>query len=169
VTDTIFALSSGQVPAAIGVIRISGPKAFVAVEALAGSLPQPRRASLRTLRTKDAHLDRALVLIFPGPETATGEDLAELHVHGGRAVVRAIESALSTVPGLRSAEAGEFTRRALGNGRIDLTEAEGLADLLAAETGSPAGDRAAARWNPRRARRIAQCRQVDLAQRVGRA
>jgi tRNA modification GTPase len=134
VTDTIFALSSGQVPAAIGVIRISGPKAFVAVEALAGSLPPPRRASLRTLRTKDAHLDRALVLIFPGPETATGEDLAELHVHGGRAVVRAIESALSTVPGLRSAEAGEFTRRALGNGRIDLTEAEGLADLLAAET-----------------------------------
>ena len=133
-TDTIFALSSGQVPAAIGVIRISGPNAFAAVESLAGRLPAARRASLRTLRAGDAHLDRALVLVFPGPETATGEDLAELHLHGGRAVVRAVEAALATMPGLRGAEAGEFTRRALANGRIDLTEAEGLADLLAAET-----------------------------------
>lgn len=133
-TDTIFALSSGQPPAAIGVIRISGPEAFAAVESLAGSLPLPRRASLRTLRGGDVHLDRALVLVFPGPQTATGEDLAELHLHGGRAVVRAVEAALAAMPGLRSAEAGEFTRRALANGRIDLTEAEGLADLLAAET-----------------------------------
>ncbi|HSX55337.1 MAG TPA: tRNA uridine-5-carboxymethylaminomethyl(34) synthesis GTPase MnmE [Sphingomonas sp.] len=133
-TDTIFALSSGQPPAAIGVIRISGPDAFAAVESLAGRLPTPRRASLRTLRTGEAHLDRALVLVFAGPETATGEDLAELHLHGGRAVVRAVEAALAGMPGLRGAEAGEFTRRALANGRIDLTEAEGLADLLAAET-----------------------------------
>lgn len=133
-TDTIFALSSGQVPAAIGVIRISGPQAFSAVEALAGGLPPPRRASLRTLSRDMTCLDRALVLIFPGPATATGEDLAELHLHGGRAVVRAVETALAAIPGLRPAEAGEFTRRALANGRIDLTEAEGLADLLAAET-----------------------------------
>ena len=136
-TATIFALSSGQPPAAIGVIRISGPEAFAAVRWLAGGLPPPRRASLRTLRTSptDAtHLDRALVLVFPGPWTATGEDLAELHLHGGRAVVRAVEAALAALPGLRPAEAGEFTRRALAHGRIDLTEAEGLADLLAAET-----------------------------------
>lgn len=133
-TDTIFALSSGQVPAAIGVIRISGPEAFAAVQALTGHLPPARRASLRTLSTDATHLDRALVLIFPGPATATGEDLAELHVHGGRAVVRAVEAVLAGMPGLRAAEAGEFTRRALANGRIDLTEAEGLADLLAAET-----------------------------------
>ena len=133
-TDTIFALSSGQPPAAIGVIRISGPQALTAVKALAGELPAPRRASLRTLRMGETHLDRALVLVFPGPETATGEDLAELHLHGGRAVVRAVEAALAGMSGLRAAEAGEFTRRALTNGRIDLTEAEGLADLLAAET-----------------------------------
>lgn len=132
--DTIFALSSGQLPAAIGVIRISGPQAFAAVESLAGTLPLPRRASLRTLSIGATHLDRALVLIFPGPATATGEDLAELHLHGGRAVVRAVEDALAAMPCLRGAEAGEFTRRALANGRIDLTEAEGLADLLAAET-----------------------------------
>ena len=133
-TDTIFALSSGQVPAAIGVIRISGPRAFAAVTSLAGGLPPPRRASLRTLRAEGADLDRALVLVFPGPDTATGEDLAELHLHGGRAVVRAVEAALAAMPDLRGAEAGEFTRRALTHGRIDLTEAEGLADLLAAET-----------------------------------
>lgn len=133
-SDTIFALSSGQPPAAIAVLRISGARAFAAVERLAGSLPAPRHASLRTLRDGDIHLDRALVLVFPGPETATGEDLAELHLHGGRAVVRAVESALAAVSGLRGAEPGEFTRRALANGRIDLTEAEGFADLLAAET-----------------------------------
>ncbi len=133
-SDTIFALSSGAPPAGIAVIRISGPDAFAAVERLAGGLPAPRRASLRTLRRDGAPLDRALVLIFPGPATATGEDLAELHLHGGRAVVRAVEDALSAMPGLRGAEAGEFTRRALTYGRIDLTEAEGLGDLLAAET-----------------------------------
>lgn len=134
--DTIFALSSGAPPAAIAVVRISGPKALEAVKRLSGTLPAPRRAALRSLA--DPHdgslLDQALVLIFPGPATATGEDLAELHLHGGRAVVRGVESALGAIPGLRKAEAGEFTRRAFANGRIDLNEAEGLADLLSAET-----------------------------------
>lgn len=133
-TDTIFALSSGALPAGIAVIRISGPHAFAAVTTLAGELPAQRRASLRTLQCDGEALDRALVLVFPGPATATGEDLAELHLHGGRAVVRAVEAALAAIPGLRGAEPGEFTRRALEHGRIDLTEAEGLGDLLAAET-----------------------------------
>lgn len=133
-TDTIFALSSGQPPAAIAVIRISGPDAFAAVEALAGKLPPPRRASLRTLRHDGEMLDHALVVTFAAPATATGEDLVELHVHGGRAVIRAVETTLGAIAGLRLAEPGEFTRRALANGRIGLTEAEGLADLLAAET-----------------------------------
>jgi tRNA modification GTPase len=132
---TIYAVSSGRPPAAIAVIRISGPAAFAAVEVLAGTLPDPRRTSLRALRSADGGLlDRALVLVFPGPDTATGEDLAELHCHGGRAVVDAVERALAVLPGLRPAVAGEFTRRALINGRIDLAEAEGLADLLSAET-----------------------------------
>lgn len=132
---TIFALSSGTPPAAIGVVRISGPAAGDALVALAGRLPTPRRASLRRLRDAEgAPLDDALLLWFPGPATATGEDLAELHLHGGRAVVAGVLAALSAVAGLRPAEPGEFTRRAFENGRIDLAEAEGLADLLAAET-----------------------------------
>jgi tRNA modification GTPase len=134
-TDTIFALSSGAPPAAIAVVRISGPAAFDAVRALAGALPPPRRASLRKLHDADGVLlDEALALVFPGPATATGEDLAELHLHGGRAVVRGVEQSLLAIPGLRKAEPGEFTRRAFANGRIDLNEAEGLADLLSAET-----------------------------------
>jgi tRNA modification GTPase len=132
---TIFAVSSGRPPAAIAVVRVSGPQAFAAAEALAGPLPAARHASLRGLRDADgALLDRALVIVFPGPTTATGEDLVELHCHGGRAVIAAVERALSAQSGLRPAEPGEFTRRALTNGRIDLTEAEGLADLLEAET-----------------------------------
>jgi tRNA modification GTPase len=124
-------------PAAIAVVRISGPAAGPALEALAGRLPVPRRASLAELKdAAGAPLDRALLLWFPGPATATGEDLAELHLHGGRAVVAAVEAALGALPGLRRAEPGEFTRRAFLNGRIDLAEAEGLADLLAAETES---------------------------------
>lgn len=124
-------------PAAIAVVRISGAQAEKALRALAGRLPPPRRATLAGLKTGDgALLDRALILWFPGPATATGEDLAELHLHGGRAVVAAVEAALVALPGLRHAEAGEFTRRAFLNGRIDLAEAEGLADLLAAETES---------------------------------
>ena len=134
-TDTIFALSSGAPPAGIGVIRISGPAAEVAVRTLAGALPAPRRASMRTLRDAAGEvLDNALVLWLPGPGTATGEDLAELHCHGGRAVIAAIEAALAALPGLRRATPGEFTRRAFANGRIDLAEAEGLGDLLSAET-----------------------------------
>ena len=133
--DTIFALSSGAPPAAIGVIRISGPQASAALQAMAGRVPEPRRASLATLRDGAGEpLDSALVLWFPGPETATGEDLAELHCHGGRAVIAAVEGALAALPELRRADAGEFTRRAFANGRLDLAEAEGLADLLSAET-----------------------------------
>jgi tRNA modification GTPase len=133
--DTIFALSSGSPPAAIAIIRVSGPDAASALVAVANCVPPARRAVSAFLR--DAHgavLDRALLLWLPGPSTATGEDIAEFHLHGGRAVVRAVEAALELVPGLRRASAGEFTRRAFLNGRIDLAEAEGLADLLSAET-----------------------------------
>lgn len=134
-TDTIFALSSGAPPAAIAVIRISGPQAGHALDALAGKRPLPRRAALAHLRDQAGEaLDRALVLWLPGPGTATGEDSAELHLHGGRAVVAAVETALAVLPGLRRAEPGEFTRRAFAHGQIDLAEAEGLADLLSSET-----------------------------------
>lgn len=134
--DTIFALSSGQPPAGIAVVRISGPYAGAALRALCGKLPAPRRATLATLAdpADETHLDRTMVLWLPGPATATGEDSAELHLHGGRAVVNAVEAVLGCQPGLRRAEPGEFTRRAFANGRIDLAEAEGLGDLLAAET-----------------------------------
>ena len=136
--STIYAVSSGAPPAAIAVLRISGPDALVAATALAGPLPDDRRATLRALRdpADQAILDRALVLVFRAPTTATGEDLVELHLHGGRAVVAAVERTLSVMPGLSPAQPGDFTRRALTNGRIDLTEAEGLGDLLAAETES---------------------------------
>jgi tRNA modification GTPase len=133
--DTIFALSSGAPPAAIGVVRISGPRARDALLALAGRVPAPRRASLARLRNaQEELLDEALVLWLPGPGTETGEDCVELHCHGGRAVIGAVESALAMLPGLRRAGPGEFTRRAFANGRIDLAEVEGLADLLQAET-----------------------------------
>ncbi|MEN2748623.1 tRNA uridine-5-carboxymethylaminomethyl(34) synthesis GTPase MnmE [Sphingomonas sp. T9W2] len=134
--DTIFAVSSGRPPAAIAVLRISGVGAIDAATRLAGKLPPPRRAGVRALRdpADGQLLDRALILVFAGPATATGEDLVELHLHGGRAVVAAVERALAAIDGLRAAEPGEFTRRALTHGRIDLTEAEGLGDLLSAET-----------------------------------
>ena len=134
--DTIFALSSGHPPAAIGVIRISGPQAGKVLISLSGPLPQPRRASVRVIKnpaTGDM-LDNALLLWFPGPNTVTGENLAEIHCHGGRAVVRAIEGVMEAMEDCRRAEAGEFTRRSFLNGRIDLAEAEGLSDLLTAET-----------------------------------
>jgi tRNA modification GTPase len=134
--DTIFALSSGAPPAAIAVVRISGPRAPAALEALAGSLPQPRMARLATLRHRGEPLDQALVLLFPAPHSETGEDVAELQLHGGRSVVAAVLAALGTIEGLRPAERGEFTRRAFENGRIDLSEAEGLGDLLFSETQS---------------------------------
>jgi len=133
---TIFALSSGSPPAAIGVVRVSGPRADEALLTLSGTLPPPRLARLAILRSGGEVLDRALVIRFPGPNSATGEDLVELHLHGGRAVVAAVLEALGAIGGLRPAMPGEFTRRAFENGRLDLAEAEGLADLLAAETQS---------------------------------
>lgn len=133
--DTIFALSSGSPPAAIAVVRISGTEAGSALTALAGRSLAPRKAVTVSLRDAAGTLiDRALALWLPGPGSATGEDTLELHCHGGRAVVAAVEAALCTLPGLRRAEPGEFTRRAFANGKIDLAEAEGLADLLSAET-----------------------------------
>lgn len=137
-TDTIFALSSGRPPAAISVIRISGPCAKAAATRIAGNLPEARTAVLRELRhplTADL-LDEAVVLSFDGPASSTGEDVVEFQCHGGRAVVDALLGALLLMEGLREASPGEFTRRAFENGRIDLTEAEGLADLIEAETES---------------------------------
>jgi tRNA modification GTPase len=134
--DTIFALSSGRPPAAVAVVRISGPRAGLALEALIGRVPAARRASLARVRdpaTGDL-IDEGLALWFPGPNSETGEDIVELQVHGGRAVIAALLAALGRFDGLRHAEAGEFTRRAFENGRMDLTAVEGLADLVAAET-----------------------------------
>jgi tRNA modification GTPase len=134
--DTIFALSSGRPPAAISVIRISGPRAHEAGHSIAGTLPNPRSAAVRELRDPRSgeRLDEALVLRFDAPASSSGEDVVELHCHGGRAVVDAVLRTLASLDGLRAADPGEFTRRAFGNGRIDLTEAEGLADLIEAET-----------------------------------
>ena len=136
--DTIFALSSGRPPAAISVIRISGPRAHEAAALMAGPLPDPRTAVVRELRNAGSPelLDEGLVLRFDSPASSTGEDVVEFQCHGGRAVVAAVLSALADIEGLRQAEPGEFTRRAFENGRIDLTEAEGLADLIEAETES---------------------------------
>ncbi|MEM6907628.1 MAG: tRNA uridine-5-carboxymethylaminomethyl(34) synthesis GTPase MnmE [Pseudomonadota bacterium] len=134
-SETIVALSSGTPPAAIGIIRVSGPRARVALSQLTGREFVPREARLAKLRDDGgALLDEALVLYFQGPSSATGEDLVELHCHGGRAVLAAVERALVAMPGIRAASPGEFTRRAFANGRIDLAQAEGLADLLSAET-----------------------------------
>src|SRR4249920_4192151 len=134
--DTIFALSSGRPPAAVAVVRISGPRAGLALETLIGRVPAARRASLARLRhpTTGDLIDEGLALWFPGPNSETGEDIVELQVHGGRAVIAALLAALGRFDGLRHAEAGEFTRRAFENGRMDLTAVEGLADLVAAET-----------------------------------
>lgn len=134
---TIFAAASGAAPSGVSVIRISGPDAGPALSALTTApLPEARRATLARLGDpgSGAVLDVALVLWFPGPASFTGEDTVELHVHGGRAVVAAVLAALGGLQGLRAAEAGEFTRRAFDNGKLDLTEVEGLADLIAAET-----------------------------------
>lgn len=131
--DTIYAPATGAGRAAVAVLRVSGPRAGDAVRALAGDLPRPRRAVLRQLTHEGVALDDALVLWFEGPASYTGEDAAELHVHGGRAVVEAVLEALAA-EGLRLAEPGEFTRRAFENGKLDLTQAEGVADLIDAET-----------------------------------
>jgi tRNA modification GTPase len=133
-TDTIYALSSGAPPAAVAVVRISGPRAHAALQLLAGRLPEPRVARLARLREDGEVLDNALVLKFDGPASETGEDVVELQLHGGRSVVAAVLAALGRIEGLRLAEPGEFTRRAFEHGRIDLAQAEGLADLIEAET-----------------------------------
>lgn len=133
--ETIFALSSGALPAGVAVVRLSGPATFPTLRSLVGELPKPRFAALRSIRTRDgALLDTGLVIAFPSPASFTGEDCAELHLHGGRAVVAALLSELESFDGCRIAEAGEFSRRAFENGKLDLVEIEGLADLLAAET-----------------------------------
>jgi len=131
--QTIFALATAAGRAAVAVIRVSGPGTQSAVQALAGSVPRPRQAGLRRLRYDGVMLDEALVLWFPGPASYTGEDAAEFHVHGGRAVVESVLSALAGL-GLRLAEPGEFTRRAFENGKLDLAQAEGVGDLIDAET-----------------------------------
>ncbi|SCM77895.1 tRNA modification GTPase MnmE [uncultured Pleomorphomonas sp.] len=134
-TDTIFALSSGSLPSGIAVARVSGSAVRFVLETTIGRLPEPRRAALMTVRDANGEaIDRGLVLFFPAPGSFTGEDVAEFHLHGGRAVVAAFLAFLGSLPELRLAEAGEFTRRAFDNGQLDLTEAEGLADLIAAET-----------------------------------
>lgn len=135
--ETIFAPSTAPGRAGVAVVRVSGPRAGTAITSLTGgSLPAPRQASLRSLcdpQTGQA-IDRGLVLWFPAPKSFTGEDVAELHLHGGRAVIAAVLSGLAGLPGLRPAEAGEFTRRAFDHGKLDLSAVEGLSDLIDAET-----------------------------------
>jgi tRNA modification GTPase len=133
--QTIFALSSGRPPNAISVVRVSGAHAGTILNSLAGKNPLPRRATRALIRDADQRpIDDAVVLWFPGPKSATGEDVAEFHVHGGRAVLAALFAALSSFENTRAAEPGEFTRRAFENGKLDLTEAEGLDDLIHADT-----------------------------------
>lgn len=136
--ETIVALASGVGRAGVAVIRLSGPSVRFGLETIAGSVPQPRRAALRRLKDpgNGEVLDEALVLFFPGPASFTGEDVAELQVHGGRAIIAGVIAALTALPGFRLAERGEFTRRAVANGRMDLTSAEGIASLVEAETSS---------------------------------
>jgi tRNA modification GTPase len=133
--QTIFALSSGRLPSAIAMVRVSGPQAGPALLSLTGKVPAPRLATRALLRDGQGEpIDEAVVLWFPGPASATGEDVAEFHVHGGRAVLASLIAALSSLEQMRAAEPGEFTRRAFENGKLDLTEAEGLDDLIHADT-----------------------------------
>lgn len=132
--DTIYALASARGKAGVAVLRLSGPAAHDAAVMLCGDLPPARRASLRRLVWNGVELDQALVLVFPDGESFTGEPSVELHLHGSLAVVQSVTRVLSGMPGLRLAEPGEFTRRALENGRLDLAQVEGLADLIDAET-----------------------------------
>src|SRR6202048_3826303 len=133
--QTIFALSSGRPPSAISIVRVSGPQAGTALTSLAGKAPVPRMAARVLLRdANQAPIDDAVVLWFPAPASATGEDVAEFHVHGGRGVRAALFAALAAFDHMRAAEPGEFTRRAFENGKLDLTEAEGLDDLIHADT-----------------------------------
>lgn len=132
--DTIFALATAPGKAGVAIVRLSGPSAWTAIEDLCGSVPPVRVASLRQVRGSGGVLDEALVLVFDAGASFTGEQVAELQLHGSTAVVAAVLAELSGLPGLRQAEAGEFTRRALENGRLDLAQVEGLADLIDAET-----------------------------------
>src|SRR3979411_1182471 len=144
--QTIFALSSGRPPSAISIVRVSGPQAGTALTLLAGKVPAPRMAARVLLRDSNQQpIDNAVVLWFPAPASATGEDVAEFHVHGGRAVLAALFAALSNFENMRAAERGEFTRRAFENGKLDLTEAEALDDLIHADT-----DRQRSQSPPRR-------------------
>ncbi|WP_313616483.1 tRNA uridine-5-carboxymethylaminomethyl(34) synthesis GTPase MnmE, partial [Rhizobium sp.] len=135
-SDTIYALSSGALPAGVAIIRISGPLAFEALLKLTGrELPDPRQVALGSIRDRNNEIiDQALTVIFPAPNSFTGEDCVEIHSHGSRAVMASIFTELDNLPGLRPADAGEFSRRAFENGKMDLLEVEGLADLLQAET-----------------------------------
>jgi tRNA modification GTPase len=165
--DTIVALASGVGRAGIAVIRVSGPRVRFGMETIAGGVPEPRRAALRRLRhpATGEILDEAVVIYFAAPASFTGEDVAELHVHGGRAIIAGVIDALLALPGFRPAERGEYTRRAVGNGRMDLTAAEGIADIVEAETGGQrrqalhqaggALQRAATAWRDRLARMLA--------------
>ena len=133
--DTIYALATARGKAGVAVIRISGPRALDAAAALAGPLPEPRQVGLRQLIARDGtHLDEALLLTFAEGASFTGEPVAELHLHGSPAIVAAVQRELAATAGLRLAEPGEFTRRALENGRLDLAQVEGLGDLIEAET-----------------------------------
>ncbi len=135
--ETIYALATAQGKSGVAVVRVSGPQAWDAGRSLAGTLPAPRRAGVRRLLDADGgYLDEALVLCFSENSSFTGESVVELQLHGSVAVVRSVLRSLSRLPGLRPAEPGEFTRRALENGRLDLTQVEGLADLIEAETES---------------------------------
>lgn len=133
--DSIYALSSGLVPAGVAVIRLSGQHTRAALAAMTGSVPEPRMMRFGAIRGLDERLlDQGLTVFFPGPGSFTGEDSCEFHLHGGRAVVAAVLEAVSTLDGFRQAEAGEFSRRAFLNGKIDLTGAEALSDLVSSET-----------------------------------
>ncbi|THF57061.1 tRNA uridine-5-carboxymethylaminomethyl(34) synthesis GTPase MnmE [Ollibium composti] len=134
-SDSIVALSSGRLPAGVAVVRVSGPETRFVIETIAGILPEPRVAVFRRLRDADGGtIDHGIVLFFPGPNSFTGEDVAEFQVHGGKASVSALLDRLTAFEGVRHAEAGEFTRRAFLNGKLDLPQTEALADLINAET-----------------------------------
>lgn len=133
--DTIFALSSGSLPSGVGVIRISGPDSASVLKQLTGSVPNPRSANFRSLYDREGNLiDRGICIFFQGPASFTGEDCAEFQVHGGKAVIAKLLDTLAAIPNMRGADAGEFTRRAYINGKLDLANAEALSDLISAET-----------------------------------
>ncbi|HWA19502.1 MAG TPA: tRNA uridine-5-carboxymethylaminomethyl(34) synthesis GTPase MnmE [Devosia sp.] len=159
--DTIVALSSGALPSGVAVIRLSGPSTAAVVERCSGPLPEPRRLALRPIILDGETIDTGLVVWMPAPHSFTGEDTAELQVHGSPAVVRALLRGLSAIDGVRFAEAGEFTRRAFLNGRLDLTEVEGLGDLIEAETETQR-QQAVARLGGGISNRIATWREVLL-------